>query len=144
MKKEKIEKFFNQYEKAFDKLDLKAISELYADTFLSSGPKGTITETKQEAASKAEDAANFYRSIGQKSARLVSKKLVPISNEYTMVVVRWAVVLEKAGDKPVEFDISYILQETNDEPKIILFITHTDEMELMKELGFEKQLAQYS
>jgi hypothetical protein len=141
MKQEKLEKLFNQYEKAFDKLDLKAISELYGHTFISAGPTGTIARNKEEASKMAEDAANFYRNIGQNSARILSKKFTPISNEYTMAVIHWAVTFEKTGDKPVEFDVSYIVQETEEEPKIILFITHQDELQTMKKLGFQPELA---
>jgi hypothetical protein len=141
MKKEKIEKLFNQYEKAFDKLDLKTIAGLYSETVITAGPKGTILTTKKEFEEKSEDAANFYRNVGHKSAEIVSKKYIPISNEYTMVEVRWSVTFEITGDKTIEFDVSYIIQDTEslDEPKIIMFITHQDEEEAMKKLGILKQ-----
>jgi hypothetical protein len=144
MKKEKLEKLFKEYEKAFDKLDLKTIAEFYAPTFISAGPKGTIPGTKQDASNKAEDMANFYRNIGHRSGKILSKKIVPISDDYTMVTVHWGEILEKTGDKPVEFDISYIVQETEADPKIILFITHEDEQETMKKLGFQQQVAEWN
>ena len=53
-----------------------------------------------------------------------------------MVVVHWGVTFEKTGEKPIEFDVSYIVQETDGDPKIILFISHQDEQEAMKKLGF--------
>lgn len=137
MKKEKLEKLFNQYEKAFDKLDLKAISKFYADTLISAGPKGTISETKKQYEERAEDFANYYRGIGFTSGKILSKKFAPISDDYTMATIHWGVTFEKTGDKPVEFDISYIVQETGNEPKIILFITHTDEQDTIKELGLQ-------
>ena len=140
MKKEKLEKLFNQYEKAFDKLDLNTIASLYADTALSAGPKGTIAAGKKDYEEKAEDAANFYRSVGHKSAEIISKQFVPISDQYTMVVVHWAVTFENIND-PAEFDISYIIQHTDKDPKIILFITHQDEEEYMKKLGLLKHQA---
>lgn len=137
MKKEKLEKLFNQYEKAFDKLDLKTISELYAETVMTAGPRGTILSTKKEFNEKSEEAANFYRNIGHKSAEIISKQFVPISDQYTMVVVHWAVTFEGIADA-VEFDISYIIQEMHSEPKIVMFISHEDEEEVMKKLGLLK------
>ena len=52
-----------------------------------------------------------------------------------MVTVHWGASFKKTGDEFIEFDVSYIVQETGDEPKIILFIAHQDEEEAMKELG---------
>jgi ketosteroid isomerase-like protein len=139
MDRQKIEELFAEYENAFNKLDLKTIAQHYPDTFISAGPKGTIAQNKKEFESKAEQAADMYRSIGQNSAKILSKKITPISNEYCMVTVHWGVTFEKTGDEVVEFDVSYIVQQLNDELSIILFITHQDEAEAMKKLGLKPE-----
>ena len=41
------------------------------------------------------------------------------------------------GPKQVEFDVSYIVQETEIDPKIILLISHEDEEAAMKKLGLK-------
>lgn len=139
MNRDKIEKLFSRYELAFSRLDLDDIAELYADTFISAGPKGTIAESKKDFRDWAQKAREFYRSIGQNSARILSKNITPISNEYCMVTVHWGVTFEKTGDRLIEFDVSYILQETDGDPKVILFITHQDEEAAMKELGLKPE-----
>ena len=141
MSREQLDTLFKQYEEAFDKLDLKAIASYYADTFISAGPKGTISQNKKEFIEKAEQAASFYRSVGQTSARIVSKRVMPISNYYSMVVVRWGVTFEQTGSKQIEFDVSYIIQESGNDPKIILFIAHEDEEVAMKKLGLQPKMA---
>jgi len=65
---------------------------------------------------------------------------MPICNEYSMVVVRWGVTFDKTGAKPVEFDVTYIVQETGTDPKIILFISHEDEEAAMKKLGLRPKM----
>ena len=60
---------------------------------------------------------------------------MPICDKYSMVVVRWGVTFEKTGSKIIEFDISYIVYEAEDNPLVILFISHEDEEEAMKKLG---------
>jgi hypothetical protein len=55
-----------------------------------------------------------------------------------MVVVRWGITFDKTGNKLIEFDTSYIIQETGSEPKIILLISHEDEEEAMKKLTLQK------
>ena len=135
MSRDQLDTLFKQYETASDKLDLKAISSYYADTFMSSGPKGVIAQNKKEFEEKAEEAADFYRSVGHKSGRIISKRIMPICDKYSMVVVRWGLTFEKTGSRIIEFDISYIVYEKDDDPKIILFISHEDEGEAMKKLG---------
>jgi hypothetical protein len=138
MKSVKLEKLFNEYESAFSKLDILRNVQFFADAFISAGPKGTIAQNKNDFMQKAEQASAFYKSIGQTSAKILSKKLLPISNEYTMATLHWGVTFQKTGNELIEFDVTYIVQETEDEPKIILFIAHEDEEEAMKKLGLLK------
>ena len=131
-----IENLFIEYEKAFNDLDIKTSAEFFADTFISAGPKGTIAQNKKDFLKKAEQASAFYRSVGQSSAKIISKHIIPISDQYTMVTVHWGVTFEKTGDKLTEFDVSYIIYQPGDEPSIILFIAQ----EAMKELGLLNEL----
>lgn len=137
MSRDQLDTLFKDYETAFDKLDLKTISGYCADNFISAGPKGSIAQSKKEFEKKAEESIQFYRSVGRKSARIISKRVMPICSEYSMVVVRWGVTFEKIGTKQVEFDVSYIIQETDIDPKIILLITHEDEEAAVKKLGLQ-------
>ena len=130
-----VKKLFGDYEKAFSALDLTKSAEFFADSFISAGPNGTITNSKAEFLKEAHKAADFYRSVGQKSARIISVDESPISELYSMVKVHWGVTFQKTGDKLIEFDVSYLVQKTGTEPKIILFIAHQDEQKAMKELG---------
>ena len=138
MSREQLDTLFKQYETAFDKLDLKTISGYCADTFISAGPKGSIAQSKKEFEKKAEQAIQFYRGVGRKSARIISKRIMPICNEYSIVVVRWGITFEKTGTRQIEFDITYIVQETDIDPKIILLISHEDEEAAVRKLGLQK------
>ena len=136
-----LDTLFRQYETAFNDLDLKTISGFYADTFISAGPKGSIAANQQDLSKRAEGSASFYRSIGLNSARIISKRVMPICDEYSMVVVRWGLTFEKTGTKPIEFDITYIVQERATDPRIILFISHEDEEVVMKKFGLIPKIA---
>lgn len=139
MDRQKIEELFAEYENAFATLDLAAIAKYYPDTFISAGPKGTIAQSKKDFESKAEQAAEMYRSIGQNSGKILSKRVTPISNEYCLITVHWGTTYEKTGDEMVEFDVSYLVQQIDDKLSIILFITHEDEAEAMKKLGLKPE-----
>ena len=139
MSRDQLDTLFKEYETAFDKLDVKTISGYCADSFISAGPKGSITQSRKDYEKRAEQATKFYKSIGRNSAKIISKRVMPICNDYSMVVVRWGITFDKTGNKLIEFDTSYIIQEIGDEPKIILLISHEDEEEAMKKLALQKK-----
>lgn len=130
-----IKKLFAEYEKAFAALDLERSAGFFADTFISASPRGAIAQSKAEFLKLASQAADFYRKVGQTSARIISMDETPISNEYSMVKVHWGVTFKKTGDRLIEFDVSYFVQKTGPEPKIIMFIAHQDEQQAMQEMG---------
>ncbi|HYN44908.1 MAG TPA: hypothetical protein VER35_02820 [Candidatus Limnocylindrales bacterium] len=122
-----VKKLFALYEKAFNALEVEKQVPLFADHFISAGPHGSIALGRDEFAKMASKAAELYKSVGQTSARILSMDEATISNEYSMVKVHWGVTFEKTGKKLIEFDVTYFIQETGSEPKIIMFIAHQDE-----------------
>lgn len=129
-----IEKFFRRYEKVFSDLEVEKQVPMFAENFISAGPKGSIAQGRDQFMEMSHRAADIYRSLGQTEAKIFSMKEITISNEYSMVTVHWGVKFKKTGDKWIEFDVTYIVQKTEPEPKIIMFITHQDEEEAMREL----------
>ncbi len=130
-----VKKLFAEYEKAFNALEVEKQVPFFAEHFISAGPRGSIVHGRDEFAEMASKAAEFYRSVGQTSAKILSMDEKPISNEYSMVKVHWGVTFKKTGNKLIEFDVTYFIQKTGPEPKIIMFIAHQDEERAMKELG---------
>ncbi len=131
---EKINKLFSDYEKAFSALDFKQNALMFSDAFITAGPKGAIARSRDEFVAHADEVSTFYKKAGQEYAQILGMDTVPISEQYTMVNVHWGVTYQKTGDLVVEFDVSYIVQETDEEPKIIMFVAHQDEDEALKKL----------
>jgi len=130
-----IKGLFAEYEKAFAALDIEKSAGFFADMFISAGPRGAIAQSKAEFLKLAHQAAEFYKAVGQTSAKILSQEETAISNEYSLVKVHWGVAFRKTGTRMIEFDVSYLVQKIGPEPKIILFIAHEDEEQAMKELG---------
>ena len=130
-----VKKLFEEYEKAFNALEVEKQVPFFAEHFISAGPRGSIAHGREEFARMAGEAAKFYRSVGQTSAKIISMDETVISREYSMVKVHWGVTFVKTGNKLIEFDVTYFIQKTGPEPKIIMFISHQDEEKAMKELG---------
>jgi hypothetical protein len=137
MNRDQLDTLFKEYETAFDKLDVKTISGYCADSLISAGPKGSIMQSRNDYEKTVEQTNEFYKSVGRNSAKIISKRVMPICNDYSMVVVRWGITFDKTGNKIIEFDMSYIIQETGSEPKIILLISHEDEESSMKKLDLQ-------
>ena len=130
-----VKKLFAEYEKAFNALDVEKQVPLFAQHFISAGPGGSIALGRDEFAMMAKKAAQFYKSVGQTSAKILSMDETAISSEYSMVKVHWGVTFAKTGNKLIKFDVTYFIQKTGLEPEIIMFIAHQDEERAMKELG---------
>jgi hypothetical protein len=130
----RIKALFDEYGKSFSALDLQNNAKVYADNFIAAGPKGVISQSRKEFDANAEKAAEYYRRVGQKSAEIKSMKETWFGEYYAMVTIHWAAHFEKL-DKPYEFDVSYLVKLTSKDPKIILFISHEDEEEAMKEVA---------
>jgi len=130
-----LHELFTEYEKAFAALDIKKSAGFFSDTFISAGPRGAIAQSKAEFLKLADQAAEFYKGVGQTSAKILSLQENAVSDEYSLVRVHWGVTFKKTGDTMIEFDVSYLVQKIGAEPNIILFIAHEDEEEAMKELG---------
>lgn len=99
------------------------------------GPRGIISQTKDEFIRNADQAVALYKSVGMNSARILSIAESPISDHYTMVTIHWGVTFENTGDKMEEFDVSYIVHNSPGGLEIIMAIAHQDEDEAMKRLG---------
>jgi hypothetical protein len=132
---EAIKTLFKEYEQAFNALDVEKQVPMFTEHFISAGPKGSIAQSRDEFAKMARQAAEFYKSVGQTSAKILSMDETAISKEYSMVKVHWGVTFKKTGEKLVEFDVTYFIQNPDTNPKIIMFIAHQDEEKAMKELG---------
>lgn len=134
-----IKKLFTEYAAAFAALDFRKQAGFFADTFIMAGPHGVVSENKSEFLKKASKAADFYKRVGQTSAKLISLHETPISDQFSLVKTHWGVTFQKTGDRLIEFDVSYLVQTNGSEPKIILAIAHQDEQQAMKELGLLSQ-----
>ena len=132
---EATQKIFKEYEQAFNALDVENQAPLFAEHFISAGPRGSIAQSRDEFAKMARQAVEYYKSVGQTSAKILSMDETAISKEYSMVKVHWGATFKKTGDQLVEFDVSYFIQNPDANPKIIMFIAHQDEEKAMKELG---------
>jgi len=133
----RIDTLFADYGKSFSALEMRRVAQLYAEQFIAAGPKGVISQGREEFLANADTAAEYYRSVGQESATLIDARETWFSPFYAMVTIHWGVRFRSLPEL-VEFDVSYLVQLTDATPRIILFISHEDEEETMDKLGLLK------
>ena len=131
-----LETLFAQYEKCFAQLDFQGMGELFDDALVTTGPHGVIASGKDDFLNKANKAAAFYKEMGMKGAKILSRYELSISEQYSMVTIHWGVIFQKPKDRKVEFDASYIVEKIK-RPKIIMMITHQDEKDMIEKLQVE-------
>lgn len=136
-----IEQFFKDYEKRFaeglaGKADVAATTAVFADCFIEAGPQGVVCgkndDTFRASIPKGYD---FYKSIGTSRMKVEHLMVTALDDLHYMVKVRWqSYYIKDERELLIEFDVTYFLQQQQEQLKIFAYITG-DEQQLLKERG---------
>jgi hypothetical protein len=144
----KINAFFEAYENRFNaslttgKVDVKGTSESFAKCFIEASPLGVnCGKNNFILRFMIPRGYAFYKKIGTKSMKILSKEITPIDTFHSMVKVRWSSAYIRQSDGSpitIDFDVTYFLQHLKDEMKIFAYVTGDEQktlrdMELIKE-----------
>lgn len=126
--------FFRKYEQAFSMPDTEAIAQAYASLFTMSSPQAVSCITNDHRfRSVLMQAATFYRSIGMRSARILSRSEITVDDIHTMVHAGWGLYRED-GKEIVRFDVTYLIRTGGTNPGIVFVIARNEE-ERLREAG---------
>jgi hypothetical protein len=139
----KINGFFEAYENRFNdslttgKVDVKATARSFAKCFIEASPLG-VNCGKNNFIFRwmIPRGYAFYRKIGTKSMKILSKEITRIDAFHSMVKVRWSSHYKRQSDgSPItlDFDVTYFLQHINDDIKIFAYVTG-DEQKILREM----------
>lgn len=127
--------FFDSYARANDQNDLTVIADFYAENFIAGGPNGNAAFKNDKTFVKwLQQVQEFNRQSGMEQMHIVDYKETPISKDYIMTSIKRGTRFHKTGEELITFDISYFLY-IKTAPKIVMYISHLDQEELMKEKG---------
>lgn len=139
-----LDNFFQNYEARIEKalqenpeVDVKATADAFADFFVEASPAGISGGKNDEDFQKQiPKGFEFYRSIGTKSMKVVSKQITQLDAFHTLVKAHWKALYEKTDgtNDEIEFDVIYFVQTLGEKSKIFAYITG-DEQKIMKEHG---------
>jgi hypothetical protein len=132
-----IHSFFREYGDLSLGDDPQAIAACYTESFIAAGPKGSMSFKNDKKFIKwLKQVKEFNAKTGMQDLKVIKVKSTAIGNFCTSATVTWAAVFEKRKAEPVKFDITYFLYHPEDtSPKIMMYISHEDQEEVMKEKG---------
>lgn len=111
------------------------LATFYAEGFVAAGPKGAYGALNDDKfLTWLEQVRSFNEQSGMRSMRPV--QVGPESDvgpNHRMVTVLWGACFQATGEREIEFSISYILHAKG--PRIVTYINHEDQEELMKAAG---------
>lgn len=131
----RYERFFNQA--LHGNVDANVLSSLYAAEFIGAAPAGVRTGRNDDRFRQAmAQGYDHYRAIGTKEMRIRDIRLSSIDGLHCMAHVAWtAAYARPAGpDVAIDFEVHYLVQMLDREPRIFGWISG-DEQALLKKHG---------
>jgi hypothetical protein len=137
-----VKKLFERYERFFmqslgGNIDMDEVASLYAREFIAASPAGVMTGKNDEQLKTimAQGYAH-YRAIGTKDMRIRNLRMSPIDEHHCVAHVAWTATYsrEHRPDVTIDFDVHYLVQKLDGEPKIFGWVSG-DEQAVLREHG---------
>lgn len=137
-----VRRLFERYESFFNrslagKVDMNELASLYASEFIGAAPAG-VKAGKNDDQFKQLMAQGYehYRAIGTKERRIRNVRLSPIDELHCVAHVAWIATYARKDqpDVTIDFDVHYLVQMLNGEPKVFGWVSG-DEQALLKKHG---------
>lgn len=123
-----LERFFSRYAELSRDLQPEALASLYAATFIVGGPEGSHAFTNDARFIEwLRQVADFNRQHGMRALTAVSIHEVTLSPPHTLATVTWGARFQKTGERLIEFEISYLLEQAENEWRILSYISRSDQ-----------------
>jgi hypothetical protein len=131
-----LKAFFDRYAQASNVFDPATVASFYAESFIVAGPKGNAAFKNDEGFLQwLRQLGDFNQQVGMKEMTIINYMQSAISADYMMIRIKWGAQFHKTKDELFTFEISYFVYQTGNSPKIIMYISHEDQEDLMKANG---------
>jgi hypothetical protein len=137
-----VRKLFERYEQLFRKslagdADMDEVTSVYASAFIAASPAGVMVGKNDDQLKQVmEQGYAHYRAIGTKEMRIRDVRISPIDEHHCVAHVAWTSIYARKGqpDVTIDFDVHYLVQKLDGEPKIFGWVSG-DEQEVLKKHG---------
>jgi hypothetical protein len=140
MMESSVRKLFERYERFFNRslagdMDMDEVAALYAPEFIAATPAGVMTgKNDDQLRQTMKQGYEHYRAIGTKEMRIRDVRLSPIDDHHCVAHVAWTATYARK-DKPdiaIDFDVHYLVQKLDGEPKVFGWVSGDEEALLRK------------
>lgn len=141
--KPQIEAFFYRYTAMFNDAlqggqpDVEGTAACFADQFIEAGPQGVqCGKNDEKFRSMIPQGYAFYKGIGVYSMDVLGMEITLLDPVHALAKVHWksGFVRKEGSVGAIEFDVIYLVQIKDLQPKIFAYITG-DEQAALKEKG---------
>ncbi|MBY5333203.1 nuclear transport factor 2 family protein [Rhizobium leguminosarum] len=137
-----VRNLFARYQRFFNRalngdVDLDASASFYASAFIAASPAGVMAGKNDDQLGRLmEQGYEQYRATGTKEMRIRDLRLSPIDECHCVAHIAWTGIYSRRDepDISIDFDVHYLVQKLNGEPKIFGWVSG-DEQALLKEYG---------
>jgi hypothetical protein len=132
-----VEAFFRRFELNNNKSDFSAAVSQFADTFMAAGPQGAQCVKASDFALALPKRKQLFKSFGCQSMQLVSVDTHLLGDRYSMAHTRWKMNFANSDLSTEEMFVesTFIVDTTEAEFRIVLYLAHQDVMTMLKERG---------
>ncbi len=134
---ENIKKFFEDFERSSNNLDIELIASQYSELFMFASSQGAQSVKKEDFLKVIPKRHGFFKTIGLTSSKIRLLEETRLDDNYVMVKADWNMQYEKASEQPIVDEISatYVLFQQNHSLQIVFQLDHQDLMKRVQELG---------
>jgi len=136
-----VDRFFASFQHASGADDIPSMVSHFSETFLAAGAQGTQCVRSAEFAMALPKRKELFARLGAKPATLVSLQHSPLDGRYALARATWRFEFQAAGDvekNEVLVDSTYLIDIGTPEPKIVLYLSHQDIMQILRDRGILK------
>ena len=138
----RVSKLFERYERLFNRAlsgeaDMDEVASLYESDFIAASPAGVAAGRNDAQLRQVMDQGYArYRAIGTKAMRIRNVAISPIDARHCVAHVAWTATYARRGqaDVAIDFDVHYLVQELDGEPKVFGWVSG-DEEALLRQHG---------
>lgn len=142
MNEQRIHAFFLRYQEFFrqglrNEADLEQVASSYATACIAASPAGVMScQNDEQLKHVMRQGFERYRQIGTKNMTLRDVRIDPVDEHHCLAHVAWTATYDRGSDPDVaiDFDVHYLVQQLDDEPKIFGWVSG-DEQALLKRHG---------
>jgi hypothetical protein len=137
-----VRRFFERYESIFNRslggdTNMDEVAALYASEFIAASPAGVMAGKNDEQLRQVmAQAYARYRALGTKEMLIRDVRLSPIDDHHCVAHVAWTATYarEDGADITIDFDVHYLVQKLDEEPKVFGWVSG-DEQALLRKHG---------